>query len=70
MTGDDVARLVEKVGLRTNGDGSLWGHMHALESFARLAVAAERERCCQAVLAMAELGDAGQRAVDAMRGRR
>ena len=68
MNRDDIIRMAVECQLVTtaNRDGI---YMEALERFAELAAAAEREACCAIVYGQCESDNVAQRTVDAIRAR-
>jgi hypothetical protein len=65
---DDIIRMAVECQLVTtaNRDGI---YMEALERFAELVAAAEREACCSIVYGQCESDNVAQRTVDAIRAR-
>ena len=68
MNRDDIIRMAVECQLVTtaNRDGI---YMEALERFAELVAAAEREACCSIVYGQCESDNVAQRTVDAIRAR-
>ena len=72
MNRDDIIRMAKEAGICTGNSILLPapdGQIEALDRFAALVAAAEREACCKIVHGQCESDNVAQRTVDAIRAR-
>ena len=72
MNRDDIIRMAKEAGICTGNSILLPapdGQIEALDRFAALVAAAEREACCKIVYGKCESDNVAQRTVDAIRAR-